>query len=157
MPGHHLEGAADYLGLSEDELHEQLRDGRSLADIATAEGKSVEGLKQALLASAKERLDQAVEDGDITPAQRDELLQQLESKIDDLVNAEGLPGRPPRFGHRFGGPMMASPSGSPRQPYTPRAPEGAFPEPLSVSRDERRTNRRRCCRAPGEGRSCAYV
>jgi hypothetical protein len=102
LPGHHLEGAADYLGLTEEELHERLRNGLSLADIATAEGRSVDGLKLALLASARERLDQAVEDGHVTPAQRDELLQQLEAKIDDLVNAEGLPGRPPRFGHRFG-------------------------------------------------------
>ena len=102
VPGHHLEGAADYVGLTEEELHERLRNGRSLADIATAEGRSVEGLKLALLASAEKRLDQAVEDGHITPSQRDELLERLEAKIDDFVSAEGLPGRPPRFGHRFG-------------------------------------------------------
>ena len=51
----HLERAADYLGLTEAELHEQLRDGQSLAEIAKAEGKSVDGLKQALLAAAKEQ------------------------------------------------------------------------------------------------------
>jgi hypothetical protein len=105
VPGHQLEGAADYLGLTEAELHERLWNGESLAEIAKAEGKSVDGLKQALLAGAKERLDQAVEDGHITPAQRDELLDQLEQKIDDLVSAEGLPGRPHRFEHRFDGSM----------------------------------------------------
>ncbi len=104
-PGHHLEGAADYLGLTEAQLHERLRDGQSLAEIAKAEGKSVDGLKQALVASAKERLDEAVADGRITAAQRDELLERLESKIDAVVNGEALPKRGPGFGHRFGGPM----------------------------------------------------
>ena len=101
-----LEGAADYLGLSEAELHERLRDGQSLAEIAKAEGKSVDGLEQALLAAAKERLDQAVEDGRITAAQRDEMLERLESKIGALVNGEPFMERHgPGFGHRFGGPM----------------------------------------------------
>jgi hypothetical protein len=114
-PGHHLEGAAAYLGLTEDELHERLRNGDSLAEIAEAEGRSVAGLKLALVAAAKERLDEAVADGRITAAQRDELLQQLESKVDDLVNGEGLPGRPPRFGYRFDRPMDSS--------FVPLAPD----------------------------------
>ena len=115
-PGHHLEGAADYLGLSEEELHERLRNGDSLAEIAEAEGRSVAGLKLALVAAAKERLDQAVADGRITAAQRAELLEQLESNVDDLVNGEGFPGRPPRF-DRFGGSMDGS--------FVPLAPPDA--------------------------------
>ena len=110
--GHHieggpaLEGAADYLGLTEAELHERIRDGQTLAEIAEAEGKSVAGLEQALLAAGKERLDQAVEDGRITAAQRDELLERLEAKIDALVNGRPLlEKRGPGFGHRFGGRM----------------------------------------------------
>ena len=103
-PGHHLEGAADYLGLTEAELHEQLRAGKSLAEIAAAEGKSVDGLKASMVASAKEELDQAVEDGRLQAAQRDEMLERLGSKIDDIVN--GTPNRGFRFGHRFGGPPM---------------------------------------------------
>jgi hypothetical protein len=101
-----LEGAADYLGLTEAELHERLRDGQTLAEIAKAEGKSVDGLEQALVAAGKDRLDQAVEDGRITAAQRDELLERLESKIDALVNGEPfLEKHGPGFGQRFGGPM----------------------------------------------------
>ena len=114
-PGHHLEGAADYLGLAEDELHERLRNGDSLAEIAEAEGRSIAGLKLALVAAAKERLDEAVAEGRITASQRDELLEQLESKVDDLVNGEGLPGRPPHFGHRFDRPMDSS--------FVPLAPD----------------------------------
>jgi uncharacterized membrane protein len=108
-PGLHgppLDGAADYLGLTETELHEQLRAGKSLAEIAKAEGKSVDGLKDALLADAKERLDQVVEDGRLTAAQRDEMLERLESKIDDLVNGTPPADRGHPFGQRFGGPPM---------------------------------------------------
>jgi hypothetical protein len=113
-----LEGAADYLGLTEAELHERLRDGQTLAEIAKAEGKSVDGLEQALLAAAKERLDQAVEDGRITAAQRDEMLERLESKIDALVNGEPfLERHRPGYGQRFGGPMDGS--------FVPLAPPDA--------------------------------
>ena len=113
-----IEGAADYLGLTEDELHERLRNGQTLAEIARAEGKSVDGLEQALVAAAKERLDQAVEDGQITAAQRDELLERLESKIDALVNGEPFLGKHgPGFGQRFGGPMDGS--------FVPLAPPDA--------------------------------
>jgi hypothetical protein len=115
-PGHHLEGAADYLGLTEAELHDQLRAGQSLAEIAEAEGKSVDGLKAALLASAKERLDQAVEAGKLTAAQRDELLERLESSIDDFVNGTPPAMRSFRFGHRFGGPPMGPMDGAFRFP-----------------------------------------
>ncbi len=116
-PGHNLEAAADYLGLSEEELHERLRNGDSLAEIAEAEGKSVAGLKLALVAAAREQLNEAVANGRITAAQRDELVEQLESKVDDLVTGEGMPGRPPRFGYRFGGPADGS--------FVPLAPPDA--------------------------------
>jgi hypothetical protein len=123
-PKHHLEGgpglegAADYLGLTEAELHERLRNGQTLAEIAEAEGKSVSGLEQALLTAAKARLDEAVADGRITAAQRDELLERVEAKIDALVNGEApLLERGPGFGHRFGGPMDGS--------FVPLAPPDA--------------------------------
>jgi hypothetical protein len=101
-----LDSAADYLGLTEAELQQRLRDGQSLAEIAKAEGKSVDGLKQALLAPAKEKLANAVEKGYITSAQRDEMLQKLEAGIDDLVNRTGPPELGPGFGHKFDGPMF---------------------------------------------------
>ncbi|MBE2316663.1 hypothetical protein DVA67_011800 [Solirubrobacter sp. CPCC 204708] len=80
------EGAAEYLGLSEEELRTQLRDGKSLADIAKAENKSVEGLKAAIKAEFTERLDQAVKDGRLTQAERDEFASKLDERIDDIVN-----------------------------------------------------------------------
>src|SRR5438094_497482 len=65
--------AADYLGLTPRELFQQLRSGKSLAEIATAQGKSVDGLKSAILDAVKKRLDAAVANDRITSA-REQML-----------------------------------------------------------------------------------
>jgi hypothetical protein len=85
-PFGHLSAAADYLELDVPELLKQLSSGKSLAEVAKARDKSVDGLKQAMLADAKKRLDQAVEGGMLTEAQAREALSAIESKIDALVN-----------------------------------------------------------------------
>jgi hypothetical protein len=114
-PGHHfffgdkLGSAAEYLGLSEDELHEQLRNGKSLADVAEAEGKSVDGLEQAILAGAKSGLDEAVANERLTQEQADALYERLQSAVDDIVNGtlRGPGGR--GFGPGFDGPRGFEP------------------------------------------------
>jgi hypothetical protein len=80
-----LGSAANYLGLTEAQLREQLASGKTLAQIAKDQGKSVDGLKTAIVDGAKKQLDQAVADGKITAAQRDEILSRLKSNVDDLV------------------------------------------------------------------------
>ncbi len=108
--GGKLDAAAQYLGLTVSELATKLQSGQSLADVAKAEGKSVEGLKSAMLSDAKAKLDQAVKDGKLTDAQRDEIVAGLESRIDDLVNRKGFAGPDEHFGmrfhHEFFGPQM---------------------------------------------------
>ncbi|PWU17673.1 MAG: hypothetical protein C5B48_15655, partial [Candidatus Rokuibacteriota bacterium] len=106
--GDRLSAAATYLGLTEAQLEAKLESGQSLAQIAKAQGKSVDGLENAILAAAKKRLDQAVADGVLTQAQADELYNRLKSRIDDIVthSPEDLhPGFRFGFGFRhFGGP-----------------------------------------------------
>src|SRR3954447_15847344 len=55
-----LDAAATYLGLTEAQLRTQLESGKSLADVAKAHGKTVDGLVQALVDAAKTKLDAAV-------------------------------------------------------------------------------------------------
>jgi hypothetical protein len=81
--------AATYLGLTPDELRTQLDNGRTLAQIATAQNKSLDGLKAAILAGAKERLDQAVTAGRLTAAQEQTMLDKLKEHLDDVVNGTG--------------------------------------------------------------------
>jgi hypothetical protein len=124
-----LKATANYLGLKPAQLLQQLQSGKSLADVAKAQGKDVKGLEDAIVAAVKARLDRAVTKGHITSAQRDKLLQGLQQHIADLVNAKGPgplcgpgmmrgglagPGGPPRLwrGDRQG----SSQSGSPNAP-----------------------------------------
>jgi hypothetical protein len=83
--GEKLSAAADYLGLSEAELRTKLNTGQTLADIAKARGKSVDGLKQAILDEAEKQLDQLVEDGELTRAEADQMLARMKTHVDDLV------------------------------------------------------------------------
>lgn len=105
----HLGAAAAYLGLDEAALAQKLQTGQSLAEVAKAQGKSVDGLKQALIADEKKELDQAVADGRLTAAQRDAMLAGLEARIDDMIHRTGPPDHGRGFGFRFGGgPMNGS-------------------------------------------------
>lgn len=100
--GKHLAAAAEYLGLDVSSLAEKLRSGKSLSDVAKANGKSVDGLRRAIVADAEENLRQAVKDGRITQAQADAMLERLESRVDDLVTGTGPPMRGDSFGPGFG-------------------------------------------------------
>ena len=95
-PGHavheSLDAAATYLGITREELMSGLFDGKSLAEIAADHGKSVDGLKQAIRAAIVEHLDEAVADGRLTEAKKQELVERLDSIVEDLVQRS----RPPR-------------------------------------------------------------
>jgi hypothetical protein len=115
--GFGLDAAAGYLGLSSDALARALASGRSLADVARAQGKSVDGLEQALLSAARDRLDRAVAAGRLTSDQRDRILSDLQQHVGDLVAGRGPgvrfhrawrggpgPGGPPPWGGGHDGP-----------------------------------------------------
>lgn len=89
--------ASGYLGLSERALGEQLRAGRSLADVARAQGKSVEGLQDAIVAAATTRLNRAVDDGWLGAKARDQILKELRDHVGELVAATPPAGGPPRM------------------------------------------------------------
>jgi hypothetical protein len=99
--GKFLDAAATYLGLTEDQLRTQLESGKSLADVAKAQGKSVDGLKQAILTAVQAQLDQAVKDGRLAAAQRDQILADVKARIDDIVNNTPSARLQGAFGERF--------------------------------------------------------
>jgi hypothetical protein len=92
MFGPHLDAAASYLGLTRAQLQTQLSQGKTLAQIAKAQDKSVDGLIDALVADEKKELDAAVKAGRLTRAQADQLLAGAKQRFTDLVN-----GKAPRF------------------------------------------------------------
>jgi hypothetical protein len=78
--------ASQYLGISQATLRSELQSGKSLAQIASATpGKSVEGLKAAIMAAAKARLDQTVSSGRTTTQREQHRLARLSSHIDALL------------------------------------------------------------------------
>lgn len=77
---------ASYLGLTPAQLRQQLRSGKTLAQIAVAQGKTVAGLENAIYADVQTHLDRAVANGRLTKAQEQTLLARLKSRLDDLVN-----------------------------------------------------------------------
>jgi hypothetical protein len=116
-PGMHvvhegLDAAAGYLGLTEAQLQSKLESGKTLAQVAKDQGKSVDGLENALVKEAQTKLDQAVKDGRLTKAQEQQMLSGLKQHIGDLVNGK-VPDRP-RFGfHRGFGFRGDGPGGPP--------------------------------------------
>jgi hypothetical protein len=112
-----FDAAASYLGVSEDSLRGSLFGGSSLAKIATEKGKSVSGLEDAIVAAGEKDLQQAVDDGRLTDAQRDQMVSDLRSHVDDLVNA--TPGRP--FEHDGDDDGGSAPGGSGTDGFAPPA------------------------------------
>ena len=81
------DAAEDYLGLSAATLRTDLASGSTLAQIAsTTPGKTADGLKAAVLASANTRLDAAVASGAITSAQKRSRLARLSARLDVLLS-----------------------------------------------------------------------
>src|SRR4051794_25715616 len=81
-----IRAAADYLGVDVKTLLDDFKSGKTLADVAGEQGKSVDGLKDAIYNDAQTHLDQAVKDGKISSDQEQTMLDRLKSHLDDIVN-----------------------------------------------------------------------
>ncbi len=114
--------AAAYLGLSQFQLLKRLAGGKSLAQIATAGGKSVSGLEAALVAAGKARLEAAVKAKLITQAQADKAISSLPAQIAAQVKRPA-PGFAP--GMTVPMPLQGAPSTAP-------VPYGARPNSAPV-------------------------
>ena len=96
---------ATYLGLTDSQIMTQLQSGKSLSDIATAQGKSISGLKDAIVAAMTSALDADVAAGKITSAQEQTRLADFTSHVSDLISNNGGHGGP---GGHHGTPPFAA-------------------------------------------------
>lgn len=88
-------GVARYLGISPAMLRSERQSGRSLAQIASSTpGRSVAGLKAAIIAAQKARLAAAVSHGRITVQQEQERLNALASRVEAMLQRSSPAGRP---------------------------------------------------------------
>ena len=126
-----LTAAAKYLGLSDTQLLGELSAGKSLAQIATARGKAIPGLKDAMTAAVRARLEEARAGKLITSAEQQRILSRLEQRIQDEISTS-----------RIGPPGMMHPilhgwtprAASPAQPgaFAPQVPQAPAPAPGPV-------------------------
>ena len=121
---------AKSLDLSAKELRSKLRDGKSIADVAKAQGKSLADVRSAVKAAAKTRTDKAVKDDDLTRKQADALLEHLDRRLENLDKLPRGPrhGRRDRFRGAPGRPDMKpgalAPAPPPGAPATLEGPQG---------------------------------
>jgi hypothetical protein len=121
-----LQSAASYLGLTNAQLFQQLASGKTLAQVAGAQKKSVSGLEQAMTAGVKTKLDKLVANTTITPAQEQKILARLSARIDQVVNGKGL-----EFRRGFK-PGFRFPNGSAPKPQQVPVPPAYQPAPYAV-------------------------
>jgi hypothetical protein len=100
-----FDAAATYIGVTNAQLRTQLEAGKSLATIATDNGKTADGLEAALTTAAKQDLDAAVTAGRLTQAQEDKILAALPARLDHEINETHTGGH-----GDHGGPPPAAPS-----------------------------------------------
>jgi len=78
--------AAQQTGLQPREIAQQIRSGKSLADVLTEQGVDVNAFIDSAVAQAAERLDTAVANGRITQERADELLQNFRDRLTEGIN-----------------------------------------------------------------------
>ncbi len=80
--------AADAIGISAGDLRAELKDGKSIADVAAEHGVALDTVKAKITSDATAKLDKLVADGKITQAREDQTLQRLADNLDKILNAK---------------------------------------------------------------------
>ena len=110
-----LMSAASYLHLSVKQLAQELRSGKTLAQIASAQGKSKAGLEKAITAAFNSELEKSVKAGQLPHAVEKRILSAFQQHVADLVNGRfplmpgGGPGLPPLKAAPLGGVAFGPP------------------------------------------------
>ena len=104
-PGRNVAAIASVLKLTEAELKTQVESGKTLAQIATAQGVDVKLVVDAIVADMKSHIAEEVASGELTQAQADTKLADVTAKATERVNnvrparGEGMQGHGRRGHH----------------------------------------------------------
>lgn len=115
--------AAKSIGISAEQLKEELKSGKSVAEVAQAHGVDPQKVIDDLVAAATAKIDEAVAAGKIPADRAAEIKANLPERISRLVNSKHGPNGP--GGHRDG-------IGRPDKPKPPSGDEGTATEPPST-------------------------
>ena len=92
--GEQLNAVATVLGMTSEEVKNQIRAGKSLADIATSKGVEVQKVIDAVVVNMTVKITEKVTSGILTQAQADMIVSKLTDRVTAMVNGE----RPPQAG-----------------------------------------------------------
>jgi hypothetical protein len=85
VPSVYLNPVLAYLQIGKQTLDQELKSGKTLAQVAVAHGKTADGVTAAILGAIQAQLDAQVTAGKLTPADRDALLAQAQTQVAKLV------------------------------------------------------------------------
>lgn len=97
-----LQRVADLLGITADEVADQRREGKALAEIAQAQGVAEEALTDTILAPFKDWLTLQVKYGYLTQEQADARLRFQEARVKELISTTPGPFRGRGYGRGYG-------------------------------------------------------
>ena len=81
-----VKSAATAIGIDAKALVSELRDGKSIADVAGEHNVSLDAVKTQITNDVKSKLDQRVANGKLTQAREDAALQKLADSLDSMLN-----------------------------------------------------------------------
>ncbi len=95
--------AAEKLEMTASELMAEIKEGKSIADVATEKGVDLQDITDAYTEQLGEALSQAVENGRITQEQADSMMEQAEKMVPEMLNNTWEGRGPGRFPGGFPG------------------------------------------------------
>ena len=104
---------ATVLKTTSTDLHTQLRSGKSIADVATAQNVDIADVKAVLTSDFKANLAEEVTSGEHTQAEADAKLAEFTANLDTMVNRVGPAGGAEGRGHGPRGGRESAPAGMP--------------------------------------------
>ena len=107
------EALATVLKTTSTDLHTQLRSGKSIADVATAQNVDIADVKAVLTSDFKAHLAEEVASGKHTQAEADAKLAEFTANLDTMVNRVGPAGGKEGRGHGPRGGREGAPAGMP--------------------------------------------
>lgn len=89
-----VKSAATALGIEPGALKQEIRSGKSIADVAGERGVSLDSVKAQITSDAQAKLAERVAAGDITQQQADDALARLAARLDDALTRSREPAAP---------------------------------------------------------------
>ena len=87
--GRNLDGIANALGMTTDQLKTELQSGKKMQQIVTGHGMTMDQFRQKMLELKNDEISKAVADGKITQDQANQILEKMEQHFNNQIPDDG--------------------------------------------------------------------